>query len=346
MLNLSQIRLLISVIVVTLGLVVFLGALHNGLTPSRIANKATSLLPGSTYSNERLAYMTFLSGTMANASDSDLEHDHYFVATRILGYQLMHQTRTKTTRNIPFVVLVTQDIPQDKRDRLAKDGAIVIPIDYLRAQSDWIVGEMPEWRDVMTKLRAWELSQFDRVAFFDGDVLLNRCIDGVFDDPATQFKPLNYPVKHPADEGYLQKDYVLASMPEANPFHKYPPLAAQGDFKDPDYFNAGFFVFAPSADMFNHYRTVMELEGRFDPRYPEQNLLNYVHRKDGRVPWQHMDTSWNIRYPSVDDVNAGVVSVHDKFWHAHMDPNLQPYYDSMHWKMRGYYEAADMESDI
>ncbi|GAB7352276.1 hypothetical protein MBLNU459_g2736t1 [Dothideomycetes sp. NU459] len=326
---------------------VFLGASHQGVKPTDVVNFASShlplaLKPQHNNNEDGLAYMTFLAGTMANLSDSDIEHDKYFVATRILGYQLMHQPETRTRADIPFVVLVTEDISQEKRDRLEKDGATVIEVEYLRAQSDWIVGEMPEWRDVMTKLRAWELTQYSRVLFLDGDMLLLKNLDGVFDDPMTQFRAPNKDVSYPLDEGELTHDYVMASMPEANPFHTYPPTAANKDFKDIDYFNAGFFVFAPSKEVYNHYKRVMDLEGRFDPQYPEQNLMNYAHRKDGPMPWQHMNTTWNIRFPHMPDVEGGVHSLHDKWWHAHMDESLQPFYTSCRWKMEGFYEARDL----
>ncbi|TKA75326.1 hypothetical protein B0A49_03610 [Cryomyces minteri] len=319
--------------------------------PSSVKHYVGSFLPSPSYefeqevdrgSHEKLAYATFLTGTTADASDSDSSHDRYFVATRILAYQLLHAPETRTNRSILFLVLVTDDISQSKRDRLTKDGAIIVPVAYLQADTDWIKGEMPQWRDVMTKLRAWELTQYSRILFLDGDTILTRPLDGVFDDPAAQSTlSLRHTNATIDDEAPVPSTFVLATMPEANPFHAYPPTTANNDFKDPNYFNAGFFVFAPSRQMFEVYTSLMKLPGRFNPRYPEQNLLDYAHRKEGNMAWRQLDTFWNIRFPSLKDYEGGVGSLHDKWWHPHMDQKLAGLYSSWRWKMEGFYEALD-----
>lgn len=74
--------------------------------------------------------MIFLTGTTANLTDADISHDRYFEATRMLGYQLLHHESTKTQQNIPYILLLTDDISEEKRDRLIKDGVTVIPVQY------------------------------------------------------------------------------------------------------------------------------------------------------------------------------------------------------------------------
>lgn len=344
--TLLLLRLFTALTLIILSLLAWSSTVTDGIKPANVSKYASSLVTGlqSHFLDtdaDGLAYMTFLTGTMANLSDPDPAHDRYYVATRILGYQLLHQPGTRTKRNIPFVVLVTEDISEEKRELLRDDGATVIPVAYLRAQSDWIVGGMPEWRDVMTKLRAWELTQYKRVAFLDGDMILNSCMDGLFDDPATSL--LDSGEDYYAEEEPVPSKYLLASIPETNFFHAYPPTVENNDFKDPDYFNAGFFIFSPSKDMFDYYVWLMEQENAFDPVYPEQNLLNFAHRKDGRMVWQHMDPVWNIRFPNIRDKEGGAVSMHDKWWKAHMDTSLQPFYDSVRWRMEGFYEARSLK---
>ncbi|KAI7351820.1 hypothetical protein KC336_g22481, partial [Hortaea werneckii] len=66
----------------------------------------------------RYAYATFLAGdSSALAEDKILEHDKYFVATRILAYQLLHAPETKSKHDYPFIVLVTSDVSTEKRER-------------------------------------------------------------------------------------------------------------------------------------------------------------------------------------------------------------------------------------
>ena len=80
-------------------------------------------------------------------------------------------------------------------------------------------------------------------------------------------------------------------------------------------FNAGFFIFSPSATLFNYYLSLLELPGRFDSTYPEQNLLNYAHREGGNMPWRQIDMKkgWNTNLPNLDDLSR-VKSVHVKGW--------------------------------
>lgn len=309
-----------------------------------IANQIVSYVPSIGSSNNNLAYMTLLTGTMVATEDP--ENDHYFIATRILGYQLMHQRDTKTQNDIPFVVLVTKDVSKDKRDLLESDGATVTEVDYVDIDTSWIKGEMPQWKDLMTKLRAWELTQYDKIAFLDGDFILNRCMDGIFEDKAARPTALSPQASSPSDEGELPEQYLLATIPEANPFHHYPPKAEDNDYKDPDYFNAGFFIFSPDKILFEHFKKVLSIQGRFDPKYMEQNLLNYVFRRQGKMPWVEMEYSWHIRFPTVHDKESGVASMHDKWWSAHMDKGLQPYYDSVRWKMEGFYEAKNEVASV
>jgi alpha-N-acetylglucosamine transferase len=334
-------RILVFAAAIATGILYIFGAYSQGVTMTDVSNlayKITSHMP-SVKPSQKLAYMTLLTNTMhAPENPSD---DRYFMATRILGYQLMHQPSTKTQKNIPFVVLVTADVIQSKRDLLVADGAIVIEVKTVDVDTSWVIGEMPEWKDVMDKLRAWEFVQYEKVAFLDGDFILNRCMDGIFDDPATERTPLTKSNTLPEDEGELPETYVLATVAEVNPFHKYPPTAENNDYKDPNYFNAGFFIFAPDLKLYSHFQEILTHKGRFDPKYPEQNLLNYAFRREGQMPWVEMEGSWHIRFPSVHDKESGVASMHDKWWSAHMDKKLQPYYDSIRWKMEGYYEARN-----
>jgi hypothetical protein len=56
------------------------------------------------------------------------------------------------------------------------------------------------------------------------------------------------------------------------------------DFKYTEYFKPGFFIFVPPHQMYDLYYAILNMENPFDSRYPEQNLLNYAHRKGGKMP--------------------------------------------------------------
>ena len=287
----------------------------------------------------KYAFATFLAGDANVQEDIELSHDTYFVATRILAYQLLHAPETKSD-NIPFIVLVTANVTEAKRERLRKDGAIVHEAEHV-SKPDWIFTETSTWQYVFDKLRLWELTQFERIAFLDGDTILTRPLDDVFNDTAVLTQPtLSNPAELNPDEAPLPPNYVFAGTPEMNVGHQYPPSEKTHDYPNVNYLNAGFFVLQPSLDLLAYYLSLMQIPNRFHAKLPEQNLLNEAHRKEGNMPWKQLGPEWNIHYPTVKDLDGGVATLHEKWW-APVDKALESYLRSWRWRMEGFYEAKD-----
>lgn len=282
----------------------------------------------------KYAFATYLS--------DNPDEPRYFTATRILAYQLLHCPETRTRQKIPFIVLVGQGVPPYKRERLQKDGAIVIEARPVGA--DWAFTNVKQWRDVFNKLRLFELTQYERIAFLDGDTIINRPLDDVFLDPAVveQETFSNATIKE--DEGPLPPTYVFAGTPEMQHEHHYPPVSHEnGDYMDDNFLNAGFFVFKPSLEVLQFYLTILNIPDRFGAHEPEQGLLNYVHRREGNMPWRKISSKWNIHFPSLDDFEGGVASLHDKYWQPESE-KLRSYEESWRWRMEGFFEAIDSVS--
>jgi alpha-N-acetylglucosamine transferase len=293
--------------------------------------------------SEKLAYVTFLSGTLDQ--DEDLEADNYFVAIRILVWQLLHNLETRT-KGIDVVVMVTPSVSQSRRERLERDGAIVYPVEFLRSENRWAKAEDHRWDDVMTKLRVWEMTQYSRILVMDGDSMLLHPLDGVFADPGAQLQTTKQTVKYKAPKGIapLPETYLLASLSEVwDSTHDFPPKDGTG-LKKIGYMNAGFFLLAPSIPAFNHYASFLDIPDSFDPKYPEQNLLNQVHAWTGPMPWTELSYTWNIRCPSDIDIEKGVVSVHEKWWtqpYIYNNEKTKKWLLTRRWEMKGFYEAFD-----
>jgi alpha-N-acetylglucosamine transferase len=302
-------------------------------------SKAPSYLDanvGSTEKTEKLAYVTFLSGTV-DAGD-DLEEDKYFQAVRILLWQLLHKEETRTKHDV--IVMVTPSVSQARRDRLEKDGAKLHAVEFLHTPNDsWIHAEKKRWDDVMTKMRVWEMTQYDRILMLDGDSMLVKSLDGVFDDPAAQVLQTK-----PSNDTTLPSTYLVASNSEVwDSTHTFPPTHGTG-LKRPGVMNAGFFILAPSLPAFELYKTLIDTPHSFDPKYPEQNLINYVHRWDGPMPWQELAYTWNIRCPNDHDIANGLVSVHEKWWtqpFIYENEKTKQWLLTRRWEMKGWYDALD-----
>ena len=313
--------------------------------PANIAHSAHRIsfgrIPNFSHHGEKLAYATYLAGTSKNPPPED--RDNFFVATRMLVYQILHDPVTKSQKGLPMIVLVDPLVTESKRQRLEKDGARVIPVEYLRPKTTWLKPLKPRWRDLMVKLRLWELQEYDRILFMDSDTMLARPMDDIFDEPGAQWQgSMNNTV---ADEGQLAPEYVMAGVLEVPRNHSYPPK--EEDFFSLDIFNGGFFICAPSQRLFRHYKKILEIPQRFNSDLMEMALLNYAHRKDGPMPWGRLPNTWSIRNPNWRDVEGGVASVHEKWWKAQefkLDWELGHWFREIGWKMQGFYFYTDWDS--
>jgi alpha-N-acetylglucosamine transferase len=289
---------------------------------------------------EKLAYATYLASTIEIPPPDD--RDRFFVATRMLVYQILHDPKTRTQISIPILILVDPGVSQSKRDRLEKDGAIVIPVDYVRPDTDWLKPHKPRWRDMMVKLRLWELEEYSRILFIDSDTVLNRPFDGIFDEEGAQLRFTLLNTNGAPDEAVTATKYAMAGVLEVPRNHSYPPERNQ--YLSLSIFNGGFFVCAPSRILFHHYISVLNIPNRFDSDLMEMALLNYAHRDEGPMPWARLPNTWNIRNPNKGDVVGGVASVHEKWWKADefkLDSLLGDLFSEVRWKMQGFYVGRE-----
>jgi alpha-N-acetylglucosamine transferase len=284
----------------------------------------------------RYAIATFLTGDPASQDDED---DDYFIATRVLTYQLLHANETRChDPTIPFEVIVTSTVSQKKIDQLISDGAIVRRVEDIPLRW-WIKTGVTRWADQFTKLRLFEMTQYDRILFIDADTLITRPVDAIFDEPsirAPYSALLNRKKAVKSDEiGVLPAEYVFAARSDnaltGERDHPFPPLPT-------NVFSAGFWVAAPSLDMFQYLLSVMNHYRRFDPHTMEQSLLNYAFRRDASMPWIELDYQWSATWPNEKDVEGNVATLHEKFWSTGPD-ELQGKWQHARRRMEAYYDT-------
>ncbi|KAF2846561.1 glycosyltransferase family 8 protein [Plenodomus tracheiphilus IPT5] len=253
-----------------------------------------------------LAIATFLTG---QATD-----DTYFNSTKLLAYQLLHDKSTRLTNpNITFVVLCGKKLSEEKKDVLEKFGATVITLDDVELP-EWIhVGEA-RWSEQFTKLRVFQRIEFKRLLYIDADYLIMHPMDDIFEDPIIQnlaptLTDRSGEIKE--DEGPLPPKWLFSARSENGGIggygHDVPPLST-------NYANAGFFLISPDRNMYDHLMTVMKCEGRFGTGFMEQDMLNYVFRREGPMPWREINWKWSANFVNEKDVEFGVHSLHGKFW--------------------------------
>lgn len=283
------------------------------------------------------AYVTLLASNPVhdNSTVAD-DEDEYFVATRVMAYQLLHAPQSATKSAIPFVVLCTPDIPVSQLTRLEKDGAIVVVVEKIA--EGWTKPGHKRWRDMFAKLHVLQMIEFEKVLFLDSDVFVARCLDGIFTDETTspQLVDQNSAME---DEGPLPDSYLFSAQKYFEGYqHDYP-------YPPGNTFSGGFFVVQPSLLMYNHYLTISKIEGRFDSNSMEQSLLNYAHRKDGPMPWNEILYLWTTTWPSRKELQAGAATLHEKWWDQslRLDPAMRQLWLNAKADMYLYYNTSDVD---
>lgn len=265
-----------------------------------------------TTSESRYAIATFLTwGNKKSLHAKDLASNPYNIATRVLAYQLLHAEETRCNASVDFVVLVTSNVPKYTRDQLTADGAVVIEAKDIPL-SWWVSTGVTRWKDQFLKLRLFEMTQYDRLLFVDADTLVRGKLDGIFNELEVQ-KPaqtLSHRIRR-ADEAPLPSQYMFAARSDnqltGERRHPFPPL-------NTEVFSAGFWIAAPSQELFDYFMSILKHYRRFDPHTMEQSLLNYAFRRDGPMPWREMHYKWSATWPNSEDVKGQVVTLHEKFW--------------------------------
>lgn len=236
---------------------VFSSSLH-----PRHLGPGSKIYPLDKPNSRNVAYVTFFTDTVMQGKDHyTYEDDHYFIALRILIYQMMHAPETRTRESIPFVVLVTPDVSEEKKSRIRSDGALVREVDKIEDGFDWMaVGDKNlAWRDQLTKLRVFEMVEYDRILYIDSDSVLMRSMDGIWE--ASNVNTTVMPTRDQKgqvfdDEAEMPSEYLMASMPETWEEYYYPPTKDDLSYaKTMKYINGGFMMLKPSLKMFQYYRS-------------------------------------------------------------------------------------------
>jgi alpha-N-acetylglucosamine transferase len=276
------------------------------------------------------------------------DYDIYYVAARVLTYQLLHAPATKIRRtNVDWLILAPEGVEEWKVAQLRRDGARVHVLETLPAPS-WVDMLDDRWANQFTKLLLYRFLDYDRILCLDGDMVLQAPLDSIFyDEPS---------IVSPSRTDYSRKpspcpppEYVFAARPDYGFMggleHDVPPPPPPSeDAGGTDYFNSGFFVLAPAVDMFEYLLKLMSSAANAfnDGQFPEQDLLNWSFRlcdanpslgRDSAdasrrwaaaqwaagtpppppMPWRAVNWTWTCTWCAEGDFDAGVAAMHEKW---------------------------------
>lgn len=298
-------------------------------TPPKLPTLEHLSLPKWTQTQHaKYTYATFLGPPTSTSSSGNattnataLPEDPYFTTVRLLNYQIRHAPKTRTKlKDTPFLVLTLPSVPQSHIDVLKKEGATIVqtePLNLPDAFNKNFINNS-RFRDVLAKLRLWELVSWDKIIYLDADSYLLQNLDDLFTEPSLSHMQKTLAPNASAEDDGVEppKEYLMAASTDT--------YGDQTPWEEPGHVNylcACFMLFAPSAQLFDYYYNILTLPNPppalRDAYYPEQDLLIYVHRLTGRMPWRRIPITWSANDGEMNDeyaLKGGIKSLHVKGW--------------------------------
>ncbi|KAJ3091731.1 hypothetical protein HK102_013621 [Quaeritorhiza haematococci] len=264
--------------------------------------------------------------------------DNYVVGVQTLARSL-HTSKTK----YPLVVMYTSAVTPTILTTLTKEHLPII----LRQVDDYrpttttqkVNYAFERFSEVWTKLRAWELDEYEKVCCLDADMLVLRNMDELFDD-----------------EGILPEGKSLAACHACvcNPkkFAHYPKwwvpencrytALGRGEALQPGkprYFNSGLFLIRPSKTTLSEMLTQLQnLSDLTAYQFPDQDFLNEF--------WSAGDRTW-VELPYIYNALKTLHVIHKDVWDIKEVKNIHYILDKP-WdkKMYELESAADIYDDL
>ncbi|KAJ7181785.1 nucleotide-diphospho-sugar transferase [Mycena crocata] len=257
----------------------------------------------------------------------------------------------------PLVVMVTPELPQEGRDVLKKRGIPIRDIQSLQPE-EGVHNLSPadaRFHDTWTKLRAFELEEFDRVVLLDSDMLVKGNIDdlmevslppgGIAATHVCACNPRKFP-HYPDDWIPENCAFSAVSTPTGHP---PTPVAQPRPYSQ---LNSGTVVLEPSRELAKNLYHFLATDERVPTfSFPDQDLLTvFFEGKWTALPWYYnaLKTLRTIHASMWDDDVARCVHyiLADKPWHGRESKEYQvvnnwwwAQYDKVYEKLR----AEDVE---
>lgn len=141
------------------------------------------------------------------------------------GVEALGKSLKASGTKVPLVAMVTADVSEKARTALFHAGWTPRPVEPIANPNRETAPLFPRFDNVFTKLRSWELTEYDKVVVLDADTIVLQNVDDLFDRPE---------------------------------------LAAAPDFFLPDRFNSGVMVIRPSKKTFTRLTETLSRHPSYD----------------------------------------------------------------------------------
>ncbi|KAH9618665.1 hypothetical protein KSS87_002868 [Heliosperma pusillum] len=206
--------------------------------------------------NSSRAYVTFLAGN----------------GDYVKGVVGLAKGLRKVKSSYPLVVVILPDVPEEHREILRSQGCRVREIEPVYPPENQVQFAMAYYVINYSKLRIWNLVEYSKMIYLDGDIQVLENIDHLFEMPEGYL----YAVK----DCFCEKTWRHTPQYQIGYCQQCPdkvqwPVAEMGP-PPPLYFNAGMFVFEPSRLTYEHL--LQKLQSSSPTPFAEQDFLNKFFR--------------------------------------------------------------------
>jgi glycogenin glucosyltransferase len=105
------------------------------------------------------------------------------------GVEALGSSLAATGTSVPRVLLTTPEIRPMTRERLGAQGWTIREVEPIPNPNPATQQMLPRFGAAYTKLRAWQLGDFDRVVLLDADTIVLQNVDDLFDRPEIAAAP-------------------------------------------------------------------------------------------------------------------------------------------------------------
>ncbi|WP_168385905.1 glycosyltransferase family 8 protein [Erwinia amylovora] len=205
----------------------------------------------------------------------------------LVGVRALHASLKASHSRYPLVVMITANIDAIACQQLEREGCILHSVAPIRPSPHLSQSYAhARFSEVWTKLAAWTLTEFERVAFLDADMLVTQNMDELF--------------SYPLMSGTIAACHACRCNPEK--IASYPASwVPQNCFyswctgvnhleqtdKVDNYLNSGLLLLKPDRAVFDQMLSALAaMDDLKAYRFPEQDFLNHFYRARWRpLPW-------------------------------------------------------------
>ncbi|KAH9982434.1 glycosyltransferase family 8 protein [Lactifluus volemus] len=212
----------------------------------------------------------------------------------LAGALTLHYSFKSVQSQYPLILLTTPSLPRATKDALIRHNIQFREIQPLQPEHGHVLAELDErFADTWSKLRAFELVEYDRVVLLDSDMIVMRNMDELMelDLPPDWIAAAHVCACNPRKLAHYPKDWIpenCAYTSIVHPGGHTQPASIEPSSPRPyTLLNSGLVVITPSAALAGsivHFLRTSPLVPTFS--FPDQDLLaTFFQGRWKPLPW-------------------------------------------------------------